>query len=64
MRGGTDLGFMVRIKDSCVKSGQCVFKIKINGAAKKAQFAGFGDVDMEGECGYIQSIIIILCIIM
>ena len=49
MRGSTDLGFIVKIKDSRVKSGQRVFKIKVEGAEKKAQIAGFGDVDMEGE---------------
>ena len=49
VRGSTDLGFLVKIKDSRVKSGQRVFKIKVEGAEKRAQIAGFGDVDMEGE---------------
>ena len=49
MRGGTDLGFLVKIKDARVKSGQRVFKIKVDGGAKKAEIAGFGAVDMQGE---------------
>ena len=50
MRGGTDLGFLVKIKDGRVKSGVRVFKIKIDGAEKKAELAGFGQVDMQGIC--------------
>ena len=50
MRGGTDLGFLVKIKDGRVKSGVRVFKIKIDGAEKKAELAGFGQVDMQGTC--------------
>lgn len=48
VRGGTDLGFIAKIKDERVKSGQRMFKIKVNGAAKKAEIAGFGEVDMQG----------------
>ena len=48
MRGGTDLGFLVKIKDGRVKSGVRVFKIKVDGAEKKAELAGFGQVDMQG----------------
>ena len=50
MRGGTDLGFLVKIKDGRVKSGVRVFKIKVDGAEKKAELAGFGQVDMQGTC--------------
>lgn len=49
MRGGTDLGFLMKIKDDRVKSGQRVFKVKVYGAEKKANIAGFGEVDMQGN---------------
>ena len=48
VRGGTDLGFLLKIKDDRVKNRQRVFKIKVYGAEKKAEFAGFGQVDMKG----------------
>lgn len=49
VRGSTDLGFAMKIKDSRVKSGQRVFKMKVDGGAKKADIAGFGEVDMKGK---------------
>ena len=45
----------MKIKDERVKSGQRLFKIKVNGAAKKAEIAGFGEVDMQGQYSYISS---------
>lgn len=49
VRGGTDLGVVMKIKDSRVKSGQRVFKMKVDGGAKRADIAGFGEVDMKGK---------------
>lgn len=49
MRGSTDLGFVMKIKDDRVKSGQRVFKMKVEGGARKADIAGFGEVDMKGK---------------
>ena len=54
MRGGTDLGFLMKIKDERVKNGQRVFKIKVYGADKKADIAGFGQVDMEGRLAAVR----------
>ena len=50
VRGGTDLGFLMKIRDRRVKNGQRVFKIKVYGAEKKTEIAGFGQVDMQGVC--------------
>ena len=57
MRGGTDLGFLMKIRDERVKNGQRVFKIKVYGADKKADIAGFGQVDMEGQLAAVRRLL-------
>ncbi len=47
MRGHTDLGFVMKVKDPRVKSGVRLFKAVVDSRKRRAIMGGFGEVDMH-----------------